>query len=290
MDLVQLRSFANVAERGTVAAAAAALGFTPPAVSQHVAKLEAELGIALFDRAGRRLSLTDAGQALLPMALEMIDLEATARRTATAPPERPHLAVGGFASAIASLLLPRLETLRRSMALEIVEGEDTDSLRELRLGRLDLALVQEYDAMPVERDPRLTFTPLLRDRLRLVVPSTMPVTTRARDLGAMPWLVNGHGTRCTEATHRVMRAAGITPTIAAVVADNDTLLALVAAGHGVTVVPELLLEVPPPGLVVTDEEVGISRTVLAVHRHSQTGTIAPLLSALRAGRGTTVGT
>src|SRR4051794_31551541 len=108
MDLVQLRSFAQVAERGTVAAAAAAQGYTAPAVSQHVAKLELELGARLFDRVGGRVVLTPAGRALLPVALEMVDLEARGRACAANPGDVPHVVVAGFASAISTVLIPRL--------------------------------------------------------------------------------------------------------------------------------------------------------------------------------------
>jgi DNA-binding transcriptional LysR family regulator len=79
MDLVHLKSFAEVAERGTVAAAAAAQGYTAPAVSQHIAKLERDLGVALFDRVGGRLVITEAGAALAPIAFEMLDLDARGR-------------------------------------------------------------------------------------------------------------------------------------------------------------------------------------------------------------------
>lgn len=283
MDLTQVRSFANVAERGTIAAAAAALDFTPPAVSQHLAKREAGLGAALFDRAGRRLQLTDAGHALLPVALELLDVEARGRRAVAQPPSEPHFVVGGFASAIGALLLPRLRDLRTNLRLTIVESEDVEALRELRLGEFDLVLAQEYDGLPVDRDPRLQFTPLVTDRLRLVTPDTHDTTVTVDDLASSPWLVNGRGTRCAEATDRILRAAGVAPAISGIVADNDTLLALVAAGHGVSIVPELLLDAPPPGLTVADQDLGVARTVLAVHRASATESITPLLEMLLRG-------
>jgi len=281
MDLTQIRSFAHVAERGTIAAAAAALEFTPPAVSQHVAKLEANLGAILFDRSGRRLQLTDAGRALLPIALEMLDVEVRGRQAVAAPSTVPNVVLAGFASAIATFVVPVLATISSQMTLTVVESEDAEALRELRLGEYDLELTQEYDAMPVDRDPRLTFTPLARDRLRLVLPASLDAATSVEDLGSMPWLVNGRNTRCAEATERVLRAHAIAPVISGVVADNDTLLELVAAGHGVSIVPELLLTGPRPGVVVADQDLHIARTVLAVHRTGSSARIAPLLLALR---------
>jgi len=71
VNVTQLRSFLEVSERGTVAAAAAALGYTPPAVSQHLAKLERSLNVTLFDRVSGQLALADAGRALVPIAREL---------------------------------------------------------------------------------------------------------------------------------------------------------------------------------------------------------------------------
>jgi len=93
-------------------------------VSQHLAKLEIELGVALFDRAGGRLVLTSAGRALIPMALEMIDLSDRARSVVMQPSSRPRLVVAGFASAISTVVVPHLSAIRELMDIEIIEAED----------------------------------------------------------------------------------------------------------------------------------------------------------------------
>jgi len=148
MDLVHLKSFAEVAERGTIAAAAAAQGYTAPAVSQHIAKLEANLGTQLFDRVGGRVALTAAGAALLPIAFEMLDLDARGRATVNEPGDLPHVVFAGFASAISTVLIPRLGRLREHATIEISEAEDTEALRDLGLGAVDVVLTQEYDRGP----------------------------------------------------------------------------------------------------------------------------------------------
>src|ERR1700712_1982088 len=145
MDLVQLKSFAEVAERGTVAAAAAAQGYTAPAVSQHVAKLETALGTPLFDRVSGRLALTVAGTALLPIAFEMLDLDARGRAAVGASGDLPHVVFSGFASAISAVLIPRLGRLREHASIEISEAEDDEALRDLALGAVDVVLTQEYE-------------------------------------------------------------------------------------------------------------------------------------------------
>lgn len=281
LDLVRLRSFAEVAERGTVAAAAEALGFTAPAVSQHLAKLERELGVDLFDRAGRRLRLTDAGAALLPVALDMIDLDARARHAVHDTDELPHLVVAGFASALATILVPRLPALTGRLTIDVVEAEDADAMRDLGLGAVDLVLAQEYDGIPEQRNERFDFQPIRHDELRLVVPADMPARTEVADLGDAPWLLNGTGTRCAAATLRILDDHGLRPHIAGSVADNATLLALVAAGHGVTVAPELLLGDLPSGVRLAPQELGVRRTLLAVSRSPAAPAVASLIDVLR---------
>ena len=144
VDLVHLRSFLEVHERGTVAAAAAALGYTPPAVTQQLAKLERGLGVSLFDRAGGRLKLTDAGRALAPVVQEMLALAAQASDVGHDTPPRQQILISGIASALSAVVVPALTRLRELADIVIVEAEDAAALRELRLGHAEIALVQEY--------------------------------------------------------------------------------------------------------------------------------------------------
>ncbi len=281
LDLTRLRSFAEVAERGTIAAAARSLGFTAPAISQHLGKLEAELGTPLFDRVGRGLRLSAAGAALLPVALDMIDLETRARHVVHDADEVPHLVVAGFASALSTLVVPVLPELAGHMTLDLIEAEDAAAMRDLGLGAVDLVLAQEYSGIPEERNPRFDFTPLLRDDLRLVLPAALSKRTRVKDLGTTPWLLNGAGTRCASATLEILEANNVRPTIAATVADNATLLALVAAGHGVTIAPSLLLQDLPHGVVLSTEDFEIERTLLAVARTASGAPVEALVDALR---------
>lgn len=279
MDLVQVRSFVEVAERGTVVAAASALGFTPPAVSQHLAKLESELGASLFDRKGQRLHLTEAGIGFVPLALGLLDAEGEARRVVTGSAVAPHFVVAGFASALSALVVPILELLEGRMTLDIVECEDVAAMRDLSLGNVDLVLAQEYDGLPVVRSERFVFRPLMVDQLRLVLPPGFSSGVSLSELTDVDWLLNGSGSRCAEATMRVLASAGLHPSFSGTVSDNSTLLAFVAAGHGVSIVPELLLT-EAAAVVVADEELGVQRTILAVHRQAAAQFVAPLLEML----------
>jgi DNA-binding transcriptional LysR family regulator len=282
MDLVQLKSFAEVAERGTVAAAAQALGYTAPAVSQHLAKLEAGVGTPLFDRVGGRLALTTAGTALLPIALEMLDLDARGRAVVDRPDVAPHVAIAGFAAAIATVVIPRLDRIRAHATVEITEAEDAEALRDLGLGAVDVVLTQEHDDAPARRNARFTYTPLDRDRLTLILPPDMPATTTIEHLGDAAWLLNGRATRCAQATTEILGRAGIVPRVVGTVADNATLLALVAAGQGVTVVPARVLEHGPLDVTIATQDLGVTRTILAVTRTATTASFTWLLDLLAA--------
>jgi len=280
MDLVHLKSFAEVAERGTIAAAAAAQGYTAPAVSQHIAKLETVLGTQLFDRVGGRVALTAAGGALLPIAFEMLDLDARGRAAVSEPGDVPHVVFSGFASAISTVLIPRLSRLRDHATIEITEAEDTEALRDLGLGDVDVVLTQEYEGVPAERNRRFTFTPLVGDRLTLVLPPDMVASTTIKQLENVPWLLNGRTTRCALATKGILDAAGISPRIVGAIADNATLLALVAAGQGVTVVPARVLDDGQRGVTIAVQDLGITRTIYAVTRSATTATVSLLLELL----------
>ena len=280
MDLVHVKSFAEVAERGTIAAAAVSQRYTAPAVSQHIAKIEVDLGTKLFDRVGGRVALTPAGAAFLPIALEMLDLEARGRATVNEPGGVPHVVIAGFASAISTVLIPRLNRLREHATIEISDAEDTEALRDLGLGAVDVVLVQEYEGLPAERNRRFTFTPLVSDSLTLILPPWMAATTIVEQLGEAPWLLNGRTTRCAQATRRILTAAGITPRIVGTVADNATLLALVGAGQGVTVVPARVLDDGRHDVTIAKQDLGVIRTIHAVTRTATTASVSRLLDLL----------
>lgn len=283
-DTARLRAFLHVAERGTVASAAAALGYTAPAVSQQITKLEAQLGTSLFDRVGGRLRLSQRGETLLPVARQILDLSGQASQTTSSVPDRDrHVVIAGFASAIRFLVLPMLTSGRtKRMTFDVRESEDESALRDLRLGQVDIAITQEYDDAPIARSERLTYTPLLRDRLRLLAPPTYGPRVRLTELAEAGWLVNGAGTRCEEATQHVLKAAGIVPRITGRIADNATLLALVAAGHGATIAPELMIADGAHALTIATVDLGTHRTIFGVTRASTTASHADTLKRLAA--------
>lgn len=162
----------------------------------------------------------------------------------------------------------------------IVEAEDAVALRELRLGHVAVAMIQEYPGDEGARDERLDHHVVATDALRLVLPPEWPATTRLRDLHNLPWLVNGSGTRCETATKRVLEDARLDASISADISDNELLLQLVSEGYGATIVPDLVLEQTGAEVTVAAEHLGVSRTLLAVTRRRPTAAAAAMVAEL----------
>ena len=188
-----MRVLREVAARGTIAAAARALAFTPSAVSQQLAALERETGVALLDRHGGRVHLTEAGRRLVGRTEAILaELEAaTAELEAAAVEVAGDVHVAAFPSAERALLAPAIATLAARHAevrVRTTELEPEDALPALRLGDVDLAISHEDVARPRPRDDRLERADLLDDPLWLAlprgglagVPDPPAVTRRAR--------------------------------------------------------------------------------------------------------------
>ena len=258
LDVRRLRVLRELAARGTIAATAEALGYTAPAVSQQLAALEREAGVALLEKNGRGRRLTPAGAELVDRTESILrELEA-----AEAALERTTTQVAGvlrcaaFASAHRALLpraIAHLSELHPDLRVTTRDMEPEDSLPALKLGELDLALAQEYAFAPMAADPALERTELLDDPLSVALPAEHPLASAAsvdmRELADAPWIAGSVGSFCHLVVVHSTRAAGYEPRITHVTNDFDVSYALVAAGAGVGLVPELAGP-PPPGVVL----------------------------------------
>jgi DNA-binding transcriptional LysR family regulator len=260
LDVRRLRVLRELAARGTIAATADALGYTAPAVSQQLAALEREAGVALLERNGRRRRLTPAGEELVQrtegILRELEAAEAALERTTTQV--AGVLRCAGFQSALRALLPPAIAALApRHPDLRVVtyELEPEESLPALKLGELDVVLAQETAYAPTPTDPALERTDLLDDRLHVALPKGHPLAgpaDAAIDLAALadePWIAGREGTFCHIVVVHSARHAGFEPRLAHITNDFSVAYALVAASAGVALVPELAGP-PPPGVVL----------------------------------------
>jgi DNA-binding transcriptional LysR family regulator len=245
LDVRRLRLLYDLAHLGTIAAVARAHTYTPSAVSQQLAVLEREAGVPLLERTGRRVILTPAGVVLVQHAgtvLRALEEAGAALAAAHGEPSGP-LRIGVFPSAVRTLLAAALVTLGRDhprLELMVTELDPTAAPDALRERRLDVALVHDYDIMPVEPDNTLDAVPLLDETVFLAVPAG--TGSDADPVGAArpdAWIVGSPGTACHAVALQVCRGAGFTPLVRHHADDFATVLALVAAGQGVSLVPQL---------------------------------------------------
>lgn len=253
LDVRRLRLLRDLAHLGTIAAVAKAHTYTPSAVSQQLTTLEREAGVPLVARTGRRVALTAAGLVLAKHAEEVLSAleRAAAAVTATRCGLTGALRIGAFPTAVRTLLPPALVTLGRDhpyLDLSLIELDPVAVPDALRERRIDLALGHDYDVAPVEPDRSVEVLALLEETVYLAVPAadsgaaSADAVHTARHEG---WIVGSPGTLCHTVALQACRAAGFTPRIRHHADDFVTVLALVAAGQGVALVPELGLTHPP---------------------------------------------
>ncbi|MFG1695938.1 LysR family transcriptional regulator [Nonomuraea sp. NPDC049309] len=277
IDPRRLRVLREVARRGGVLRAAQALHLTSSAVSQQLAQLEREVGLPLIDRSQRSVSLTPAGRVLAGYA-ERVEEELTeAKRELTRFTERlaGPVRIAAFPTAISHLLVPAMRELARrhpKIAPAIRELYGPPALQELRLGSVDLIITEQDMGLPVLAQPSLTTRLLYVDEYRIVVPPSWPdPPSTVEELLQRPWVSADPGQACGQALDRLAGLHGIEPQKPHVIGEWGPALALVAAGYGVAIVPELALLDVPEGEVRVSDIRGIgARRLDVVTRASRT--------------------
>ncbi|MGS2640118.1 LysR substrate-binding domain-containing protein [Streptosporangium sp. LJ11] len=255
LDVRRLRLLCDLARLGTIAAVARSHTYTPSAVSQQLAALEREAGVPLLERTGRRVVLTPAGVVLVRHAetvLAALEDAGAALAAARGEPAGP-LRIGAFPTAVRTLLPAALVTLgldHPGLELMVTELDPVAMPEALRERRLDVALVNDYDVMPVEPGPTLDAVPLLEETVFLAMPSagTDPGADPVGDARHAAWIVGSPGTACHAVALQVCRTAGFSPLVRHHADDFAAVLALVAAGQGVSLVPQLATARPPSGV------------------------------------------
>ena len=260
-DLRQLRALQAVAETGSFSRAADRLNYTQPAVSKTIATLERELGAVLVERECRPVRLTDAGNALVRHADEVFARLSSARAEidAITQLEGGSLCVGTFGSAASSFVVRTLCEFRRRhprVRIGLVDGQPEPLVRELRTGRLDLAAVFDYPAAGHRVGDDLELHHLLDQPYDIVLPLEHPLAgedaVRPQDLADEDWLLPdvGADNPMMKLLARMFDVAGFEPRVAFTVNDCKMVLAMVAAGGGVSIVPRLMIDPVPADVAV----------------------------------------
>src|ERR1019366_8511720 len=247
LNVGRLRVLKEVAYRGSFSSAAEALSYTQSAVSQQIATLEAETGMALLERHARGVSLTAAGQTLLGHAEGILARLETAESalSAIAGLRGGRLRMASFPTAGATLMPLAIATFRSSypdVELTLAEGEPEEIVPRLEAGELDLALLFEFaDETPLKED--MTRVELLEDPMYLALPRDHALAGRERlrlpDLREGAWVQTSRSSPCARHVVRCCHAAGFEPNVSFESDDYQTVQGLVAAGVGVALLPEL---------------------------------------------------
>jgi DNA-binding transcriptional LysR family regulator len=259
IELRRLRALRELADRGTIAAAAEALHLTPSAVSQQLAALEQEVGQPLLSPNGRSVRLTPAAEAVLAHAealfseLERMD----ATLAALAVGERGRVRIGSFATGIRGLVVPAIAELRdRTPEMELVveDLEAPEVFFALARGELDIAISMESDSAPPHDDPRFTRIELMSDVLDAALPEDHPLAARTEvpleGFAGEPFIAPPRGWACDDVIRVGCAAAGFAPAVAHRSGDWNAVMALVGVGLGVACVPRLAQDDPPPGVAL----------------------------------------
>ncbi|HEX7380788.1 MAG TPA: LysR family transcriptional regulator [Nevskiaceae bacterium] len=247
MDFDQLRALATVAERRSFSRAADSLHLSQPAVSKRIAALEAELGVRLFDRVGRNVTLTDAGAALLPRARRMLDELEDSRRALSRLSDR----VDGRLSLGMShhVALHRLPDVLKDYAQRYPEVElelqfmDSEIACDAVLhGQLELAVV----TLPGARAPTLATRVVWPDPLSIFVAREHPLAGRAsvsvRELVDYPAVLPDTRTFTYRVIHDAFAGHGVEPQVRLSTHYLETLRMLVAVGLGWSALPATMAD------------------------------------------------
>lgn len=271
VQLQQLRYFVAVAETRHFTHAADNVGISQPSLSKQIHSLENDLGAPLFERSRGNVTLTAAGQALLPLATRILADVDTARREIQdlIGLRRGRVRLGAPPSLCVSLvprLLRQFHDAHPGVDLHIEEGGSQDLVRNLCQGELDLALIVVPDD---GTDPGLEAEPLLRESL--VVASVDPLPTvdgqlRITDLRDQPLVMFRAGYDLRDATMEACRQAGFTPAFTVEGGEMDAVLSLVEAGLGVALVPGIVMAGRPSLRVTHLAPPGLARTIALARR------------------------
>lgn len=278
LDVRRLRVLREVAARGSFSAAAEALSYTQSAVSQQIAALEREAGTRLVERSSRGVTPTDAGRALVVHADAILSrlADAEAELDSIADLRGGRLRLTTFTTAGATIVPPAIAAFRErhpGVELMLAPEEPLDSLACLRAGDCDIALTLDTTFDPPGRDSDIDVTHLLDDPMYLLLPANHRLAgapkVRLADFGEDEWML-GSTTRCPDARIlvRACQQAGFEPRIAFHSDDYLAIQGFVAAGFGVSLLPDLAL------VAVRDDVVVRSLGAHAPVRRVQAATLA----------------
>lgn len=281
IDLQAVLSLRAVATQGSVAAAAAALGYTPSAVSQQIKRLERDTGVALLERVGRGVVLTEAGSRLVVASTPILgdlerlgaDLQLAARHEGVVGEIR----LAAFSTVVRGLVVPALTQLRAQhpdLRLPLRESEPWETIALIASGQRDLGVVHRWGGVALAMPDHLVATPLFTDVADVILRHDHLLAGRGvlhpDELAGEPWVATFEATICRQWLRRLFDGVPNAPRVVHESMEFHNHIELVRAGLAVALVPRLgrgdlgpdLVAIPTAGPAST-------RDVVAVHRRTQ---------------------
>jgi molybdate transport repressor ModE-like protein len=290
LDVKRLRILREVVTQGSFSAAADELYLSQSAVSQQIATLEREVGMKLVERTREGTKPTDAGRVLVShtdAAICRLE-EAERELKELAGLEGGEVRVASFPSASATLLTLGVSQFTKKhpkVKLTVGDAEPEVSIPRLRAGDLDLAITFDYPTLPEPEERDIEHTLLLTEAMHVALPMDHPLAGRARvrmtDLADEDWLSGGGPSSCGLIVAQACRDAGFEPRIGFESDDYHVLQGFIAAGLGVTLLPDLALNTLRKDVVVRPTEPAAPmRRVYAVTRRTRSAATDALLGCM----------
>ncbi|MEU4497623.1 LysR substrate-binding domain-containing protein [Streptomyces sp. NPDC023998] len=260
-DLHRLRLLRELKHRGTLAAVAAALSYSPSSVSQQLSQLEAEVGVPLLEPVGRRVRLTEQAEILVAHTEAVLErLERAEADIATSLTDLTGtLRIASFQTAALALVPGALTLLRDAyprLRVHVTQNEPEKSLPALLARDFDLVIAEEYPGNPNPRPAEVEQEDLLEDPLRLARPGptaagspqsglpqpgpTDDPLAALRSLADHPWVMEPEGTAARHWAMTLCRSAGFEPDVRFESTDLLLHLRLVEQGHAAALLPDLV--------------------------------------------------
>ncbi|UWF77297.1 LysR family transcriptional regulator [Microbacterium neungamense] len=241
-ELRRLRMLHELALRGTIAEVAANLSYSPSTVSQQLAILEREAGVPLLEPDGRRVRLTAHGRQLAAHAARALELDEAARAALSAHGGLEPVRMAAMPTAAQTIVPAALTLLAERMPalrVEVAELAPEDGLFELAARRFDLVIAEQYPGHTRERREGVKHELLGEDPIRLVLPPAEEPQPLAA-LRDRAWVMEPPGTAARQWAVQQCRAAGFEPDVRFEATDLTAHVRLVAAGHAVGMLPDLI--------------------------------------------------
>lgn len=279
LDVRRLRLLREVHVRGTIAAAAESLNFTPSAVSQQLSLLEQETGIELLRRVGRRVQLTAQAEILVRHTEDILGslerAEADLASSLITVSGTVRMAV--FQSAMLALLprtLTRMRDAYPDVRIEMTQHEPETALADTWARDFDLVVAEQYPVHAAPWHPGLDRRELLRDAIRLAVPpaaSAFGTISSLADAATVPWVMEPRGAASRHFAEQACRSAGFEPDVRYQTADLQAQIRLIRSGNAVAFIPDLQWAGESPTCTLVTLPTQPRRTIFTSTRESSAG-------------------